>query len=80
LRSLNGTASTFVGAVGGARRIKLKKAGHFLGTFVAPDGDLKLGKWADLNGALYGLEVNAKKGAEITGEPALELFVDMFFP
>jgi hypothetical protein len=78
--SAGGDATDVLVLVGGARRIKLKKAGHFLGTFVAPDGDLKLGKWADLDGALYGLEVNAKKGAEITGEPALELFVDMFFP
>lgn len=66
--------------VGSDRKLKLKKGGHFLGTFLAPEGDLKLGKWARLRGAFYGKETNAKKGAEIQGEPALAVFTSLYFP
>lgn len=78
--SATGDATDLFFQIGGARRIKLKKGGHYLGTFLAPDGDLKLGKWARLRGALYGRQANAKKGAEITGDPAVDLFVSVFLP
>ena len=78
--SATGDAEDALFLVGGERRLKLKKGGHYLGTFLAPDGDLKLGKWADLTGALYGRQANAKKGAEITAAPALDLFVSVFVP
>ena len=78
--SATGDATDLFFQIGGARRIKLKKGGHYLGTFLAPDGDLKLGKWAKLRGALYGRQANAKKGAEITGDPAIDVFVSLFVP
>ncbi len=78
--SAAGGATDVLFEVGGARRLKLKKGGHYLGTFLAPAGDLKLGKWAELEGALYGRQANAKKGAEIIANPALELFVSLFLP
>jgi PKD repeat protein len=78
--SATGDATGVFFQVGGTRKIKLKKGGHYLGTFLAPDGDLKLGKWAKLRGALYGRQANAKKGAEITGDPAIDVFVSLFVP
>lgn len=78
--SATGGATDVLFEVGSGRRLKLKKGGHYLGTFLAPGGDLKLGKWAELEGALYGRQANAKKGAEITGNPAVALFVSVFWP
>ncbi len=78
--SATGDATDVFFQVGGSRKLKLKKGGHYLGTFLAPDGDLKLGKWAKLRGALYGRQANAKKGAEVTGDPAIDVFLSLFVP
>ncbi len=64
----------------GPGRVRLKRGGRYVGTFLAPDGDLKLGRWTVLEGALYGREANAKRGAEVRQRPALDVFVSLFLP
>ncbi|MGB5661232.1 MAG: PKD domain-containing protein, partial [Thermoanaerobaculia bacterium] len=64
----------------GPGRVRLKKGGRYLGTFLAPDADLKLGRWSILEGALYGRESNSKVGSELTQRPAIDVFISLFLP
>lgn len=59
-------------------KVDLGKEGFFLGTFIAPRGDVELGERATLYGALYGEKVEFKKGALIVGVPARDLFARLF--
>ena len=62
--------------------VELKKDGTYLGTYVAPEGDIKVdseaGKVSIVTGALYGKKVEIKKNAILVGDPATELFVQEF--
>ena len=59
--------------VGG--KVDLGKLGSYLGTYLAPYGELKLGEGARLEGALYGHKVKLEKESQIIGWPALEVFM-----
>lgn len=58
--------------------VELKKGGVYLGTFLAREGDVRLHEDAELTGALYGQKVEVKKGVQITGMPARDLFALLF--
>ena len=78
--SATGGATDVLVQSGSPHWIRLKRGSHLLGTFLAPEADLRLGQWTKLEGALYGRQVIAKKGAEVVANPALELFVSLYFP
>jgi FtsP/CotA-like multicopper oxidase with cupredoxin domain len=58
--------------------VMLGKRGNYLGSFLAPYGDVELGEDAFLTGALYGKDVSIKKRAELTREPACDLIANLF--
>ena len=58
--------------------LELGKQGSYLGTFLAPNGKVKLEDDATLVGALYGKGVTLGKRVGITGMPARDLFASLF--
>ena len=60
------------------KNVELNKEGAYLGTFLAPEGDVKLDANSTLTGALYGEKVEIKKETHILGMPARDLFALLF--
>jgi len=58
--------------------VTLKKEGIYLGTYLAPGGEVRLGTDARLTGALYGRKVDIMHRAQIIGNPARDLFASLF--
>ena len=71
--SVIGGAATDILIRSTGESVKLKKEGTFLGTFLAPNADIDLSEESSLTGALFGKKVDIKKGAHVTGAPALGL-------
>ncbi len=72
----NGAASDILFQVG--KNVQLKENGVFLGTFVAPKGQISLHEGSTLTGAFYADKVELKKNTVVTPEPAIDLFVELF--
>ena len=66
--SAEGSATDILFRVQGGH-IKLHKNGRYIGTYLAPDGDIELAEGAFLKGALYGEKVHIKKGATVESDP-----------
>jgi hypothetical protein len=71
-------------AVGDARNILIRSAGGqvqlgkngaYLGSFVAPAGQLEVGDSSTFTGLLYGLKVTLKTGVKVSWLPALDAIV-----
>jgi hypothetical protein len=50
----------------------------FLGTFLAPNAHIDVHEGAVVTGALHGAKAQIKKDSIIHGDPAIELFIDLF--
>ena len=59
-------------------KVELGKEGTYLGTFLAPNAEVKLGDDAALYGALYGKKVDIGKRVTLGGLPARDLFAFLF--
>lgn len=64
----------------GRRRGKIKRDSEVLGTFLAPDADLRVGRGTLLEGGIYGRKVKVHRRAEITANPALVPFISLYVP
>jgi predicted acyltransferase (DUF342 family) len=60
----------------GESKVDLGDDGSYLGTFIADDGEAKLGKSATLTGALYGRTVRIEEGATLIADPASVLLAE----
>ncbi len=58
-----------------AGEVKLGKQGTYVGTYLAPYGDVELNDEAVLTGALYGKKVVIKKLAQLNSAPAIDLVI-----
>jgi hypothetical protein len=74
-----GGASDILLRVAG-KDVKLGKEGSFLGTYVAPQGHIRLDEDAALTGALHGAKVQLKKHSIVNADPALSLVIKWFVP
>jgi hypothetical protein len=72
-----GSTSDILFRVAGSN-VKLGKDGTFLGTFIAPEANIDQHPGTELRGLLYGRQVQLQKDALVIGEPALDLFIDLF--
>ena len=61
-------------------KVDLGENGTYVGTFVADDGDARLGRKATLVGALYGRGVHIDDGATLTLDPATWLYASQSIP
>jgi uncharacterized delta-60 repeat protein len=73
----NGPASDILFQIAG-NRVQLHNEGTYLGTYIAPQAHIDVHEGATVTGALYGENVQIKKGATVIANPALELFIDLF--
>jgi hypothetical protein len=75
---VGGAANVLLRSAGG--QVQLGRNGTYLGTFVAPTGQLELGDASNLTGMLYGRMVTLKATARLTWQPALDAFVATMVP
>jgi len=89
LSTKDGASIRVVSSVGDARnvlfrvgggQVQLGKNGAYVGTFVAPTGQIELADSSMLVGMLYGEKVNLKSAARVTWLPALDAFVATMVP